>query len=34
MMVLTPPAPSSVVEVIWGGGPEDVLADDFELADF
>jgi hypothetical protein len=22
-MVLTPPAPSSVVEVIWGGGDED-----------
>jgi hypothetical protein len=35
IMVLTPPFPSSVVEVIWGGGEfEDTLADDLELADF
>jgi hypothetical protein len=31
MMVLTP---SSVVEVIWGGGDEDTPTDDLELVDF
>jgi len=33
MMVLTPPAPSSVVEVIGGGADEDTSTDDLELVD-
>lgn len=33
IMVLTPPAPSSVVEVIWGGEDDDSTTD-VELADF
>jgi hypothetical protein len=33
IMVLTPLAPSSVVEVIWGGGDEEPVTDDAELVD-